>query len=107
MGEPDLVEAVIQHVYTGELPECDVLHVLQLAHRLELKDCVSACAAAVDNYDVVDVLRVLAPLLGEPDLDAAWARTKRRIHSDESLFESVIHAAAESRPSKRQRVSLL
>ena len=56
---PAVVEAVLQHLYTGELPTTvDPLLMLPLAHRLGLKECVTACAATVDHCDAATAVQV-------------------------------------------------
>ena len=95
--EPDVVEAVLQHIYTGELPaSVDPVQALQLAHRLDLPDCVVACSSAVDNSPVADAARVLASLLDDrdPAVRAAWARLKRRVRNDDALLDTVLRRVA-------------
>jgi len=88
--EPAVVKAVLEHIYTGVLPSVDPLQALQLAHRLGLNDCVAASAARIDANDVAHAIKILAPLLGDPAVNAAWARLKVHIQKDPELLESVL-----------------
>ena len=47
---------------------------LNVAHRL--KDTLEACAATLDGHHGADAALAMAPLLGEPVVDAAWAHSK-------------------------------
>ena len=49
--DPKVVEPVLQHVCMDTLPAAaDIIQVLPLAHRLELDECVTDAAAAMDDY---------------------------------------------------------
>jgi len=92
--EPEVVEAVLEHTYTGTLPPHDPLRALPLAHRLGLRECVAASALAIDDCDAAGAVRTLAPLIGEPAVNAAWARLKSRLRKDAGLLDSVLRELA-------------
>ena len=75
--DPTIVEAVLEHIYIGGMPAAaDPVQLLPLAHRLELRDRVIACAEAISTSPTtcgVDAVRALAPLVDEePAVRAAW-----------------------------------
>jgi len=92
-----VVESALQHMYTGELGEVDVLQVLPLAHRLGLEDCIVDCAAATHSLEeerLPDALVALSALKGHPAVDLAWSKLMERIHADRGLSFSIMEALA-------------
>ena len=64
------------HMVSGALPDAWRASALNVAHRLRLQDTLEACAAALDGHHGADAALAMAPLLGEPAVDAAWAHSK-------------------------------
>merc|ERR1712113_494975 len=90
---PEIVEAALQHAYTGPLPDVDILEVIALAHRLGMEDCVIDCAALVHlipREQITHVLQSLHPLRDHPAVDAAWAAVMKQLCDEGDLVESVI-----------------
>ena len=55
---------------------------LSLAHRLELRECVVASIAAIEKkFEAADLVSVLAPLLGDTAVHAAFVRLGTRLRS--------------------------
>lgn len=95
--DPDIVDGLLQHIYTGELGEVDVVQLLPLAHRLGLNDCVVDCATAMhslDEHRLPLALTVLNLLKGHPAVDLAWAKIMASINSDKRLTASIIDGLA-------------
>ena len=76
--DPDVVEAVLRHTYTGVLPPVDCLQALALAHRLGVEECAAA-SAADDTWDDVEAVRVLAPLLNCPAVSCSAGLSLRLV----------------------------
>jgi len=97
LEDAETVEAALHHTYTGELGSVDILHLLPLAHRLALEDCMVDCATnlhVVSKERVPEAFMVLSPLMGHSAIDAAWAKLADRVHEDRSLLEDVLSALA-------------
>jgi hypothetical protein len=93
--DAEIMEALLQHIYTGELPDIDYLKVLPAAHRLGLQDCVADVAAAIlsiENERIPIAMAVLAPLRGTVAVDALWAKLLQKIMEDKGLCKEVLEA---------------
>lgn len=89
------VEAFLQFLYTGSLPEeIDSVEVLQLAHRYDHKDLIEICAGkavnAVGSCSVRGVVQALRLLKDDPGVSPAWQRLSEKISSSGELREALM-----------------
>eukprot|EP00928_Gymnodinium_smaydae_P029050 TRINITY_DN2198_c0_g1_i23.p1 TRINITY_DN2198_c0_g1~~TRINITY_DN2198_c0_g1_i23.p1 ORF type:complete len:749 (-),score=92.53 TRINITY_DN2198_c0_g1_i23:314-2404(-) len=92
--EAAVVESMLQYLYTGCVPQADLLGVILLAHRLGLSDCISACADAFKNdlpHDCVpSALKMFYPLKSHPVINGLWDFLLDEIHEDKALLSDVL-----------------
>merc|ERR1719223_1346316 len=104
----EIVNTVLEYLYTGQLlsgePEF-ILSALPLAHRLDLRDCVRACATTASQCDAAQAARILAPYADDMLVQPAWNDLQVRISQDKHLLDLVLrelvqpHVVAETFPS--------
>jgi len=92
---PEVVEAMLEYIYTGQLPAGNPCPVLSLAHRLDFQECVVACAKAADSWKPAEVVCALAPLRGSVVIDAAWNRLQTRLRDDPKALGDALASLAE------------
>jgi len=91
------VEALIQFLYTAELPDTvDYLDLLKLAHRYEEQELVSICACeivdAAHEANVCETVRAMRLFKDHPCVADQWKRLKQKISQSGEMQESVMMA---------------
>lgn len=88
------VDALLEHIYTNELPEsANAAVLLPLADRFEVFDCVDDCAEALEGLAMKrpsEALRVLRPYAEDRRLCKTWDRVCTIVLANRELALSVL-----------------